>query len=177
MENSVHLSTDTITSYIYLVKGEKVILDFDLALLYGVEVKRLKEAVRRNIKRFPADFLFELSLEDYRSLRSQIATLKRGQHSKYRAFAFTEQGVAMLSGILNSDRAIQVNVAIMRAFVQLRRFLESNKELSRQIEALEKAVSGHDEKIQLIFFAIKQLMKDKEKRAIRNPVGFKIKGK
>ena len=105
-------------------------------------VKRLKEAVRRNIKRFPGDFLFELTEEEHYSLRSQIATLKRGQHSKYVPFAFTEQGVAMLSGILNSDRAICVNIAIMRAFVQLRQFLESNKELAKKIEELEKAVAG-----------------------------------
>jgi len=103
--------------------------------------------------------------------------LKRGEHSKFLPFAFTEQGVAMLSGILNSPGAIQVNIAIMRAFVQIRRYLESYKDLSRKIEELEKAVSGHDEKIQLIFSAIRQLMEEKENPPDRNPVEFKIKVK
>jgi hypothetical protein len=177
MVNMIQYTADNIASYIYLIRGEKVMIDLDLALLYGVEVRRLKEAVRRNIKRFPQDFLFELSRDEHQSLRSQFATLKRGQHSKYSPFAFTEQGVAMLSGILNSDRAIQVNIAIMRAFVQVRSFLESDKALSRKIEELEKAVSGHDENIKLIFIAIKELMEEKEKPAARTPVGFKIQGK
>jgi hypothetical protein len=108
-------------------------------------------------------------------LRSQIVTLKRGGHSKYLPFAFTEQGVAMLSGILNSDRAIQVNIAIMRAFVQLRRFLESNKELAISMEELEKAVARQDEKINLIFQAIKQLIEKKDEPATpRKPVGYKV---
>jgi hypothetical protein len=177
MVKIVEYTPDNIASFIYLIRGEKVMLDFDLALLYDVEVRRLKETVRRNFKRFPEDFLFELSKKEYQSLRSQFATLKRGQHSKYPPFAFTEQGVAMLSGILNSDRAIQVNIAIMRAFVQLRRFLESNKELARKINDLEYAVSNHDEKIQLIFTALKELIEEKEKPAVRNPVGFKLQGK
>ena len=100
-------------------------LDLDLAILYDVETRVLKQAVRRNIKRFPSDFMFELTQDEYRSLRSQFVTLKRGQHSKYPPFAFTEQGVAMLSGILNSDRAIKVNIAIMRTFVQLRKLLQT----------------------------------------------------
>jgi hypothetical protein len=147
-----------------------------LAQLYGVDVKALKRAVRRHKQRFPKDFIFELTRDEYNSLRRQFGTLEKGQHSKYLPFAFTEQGVAMLSGILNSPKAIAVNIAIMRAFVHLRRFLESNKELSRKIQELEKAVSGHDEKIQLIFSAIKELMEEKENPAKRNPVGFKISG-
>ena len=127
------------------------------------------------MERFPEDFMFILSKEEFGSLRSQIVTLKRGEHSKYLPFAFTEQGVAMLSGILNSDRAIQVNIAIMRAFVQLRRFLESNKELAIKVEELEKAVAGHDEKINLIFQAIKQLIEKKDEPATpRKPVGYKV---
>ena len=148
-------------------------MDFDLATLYGVSTKVLKQAVKRNRKRFPKDFLFELTKSEFENLRSQIVTSSWGG-LRYLPFAFTEQGVAMLSGILNSDRAIQVNIAIMRAFVHLRRFLESNKELSRKLEELEKAVSGHDEKIQLIFSAIKELMKEKENPTVRNPVGFTI---
>ena len=150
-------------------------LDSDLALLFGVSTKVLKQSVRRNMERFPEDFMFILSKEEFGSLRSQIVTLKRGEHSKYLPFAFTEQGVAMLSGILNSDRAIQVNIAIMRAFVQLRRFLESNKELAIKMEELEKAVAGHDEKINLIFQAIKQLIEKKdEPPPPRKAVGYKL---
>ena len=103
------LSEEVIIRKIYRIRGEKVMIDIDLALLYGTEVKRLKEAVRRNRKRFPGDFLFELTKEEYMSLRSHFATLKRGQHAKFLPFAFTEQGVAMLSSILNSKQAIQVN--------------------------------------------------------------------
>ncbi len=116
---------------IHCIRGEKVLLDADLVSLYGVEVKRLKEAVRRNIRRFPADFLFVVSADEMKSLRSQFASLKQGQHSKYPPFAFTEQGVAMLSSVLHSARTIKVNIAIMRAFVQMRRFLETHKELAR----------------------------------------------
>ncbi len=113
--------------------------------------------------------------EEYLALRSQIATLKRGEHSKYVPFAFTEQGVAMLSGILNSDRAICVNIAIMRAFVQFRRFMESNKELARKMEELEKVVAGHDDKIRLIFQAIKQMIEKKEEPPPpRKPIGYKV---
>ena len=149
-------------------------LDADLAVLYGLSTKALKQAVRRNIDRFPIDFMFILSKHEIDSLRSQIVTLKRGEHSKYLPFVFTEQGVAMLSGILNSKQAVRVNIGIMRAFVQLRKFLESNIELARKIEALEKAVTGHDEKIRMIFQAIKELIQEKEKPIPpRNPIGFK----
>jgi len=121
--------------------------------------------------------MFALTQEEYKSLRYQFGTLEKGRHSKYLPFAFTEQGVAMLSGILNSINAIQVNIAIMRAFVQLRRFLDIHKELARSIEELEQVVSVHDEKIQLIFSAIKQLMEEKENPTARNPVGFSIRRK
>jgi hypothetical protein len=173
--NLITLPEEMVMAKIYWIRGQKVIHEFDLAQLYGIEVKRLKEAVRRNIKRFPSDFLFELTEEEQISLRSQFASLKRGEHSKYRSFVFTEQGVAMLSGIINSDRAIHVNIAIMRAFVQLRKFVESNKDLSRKIEELEKAVSGHDEKIRLIFAAIKQLMENRmeETPPERTPIGYR----
>ena len=177
MEQNKQLETEKIASFIFLIRGEKVIMDYTLAQLYEVEVRILKRAVRRNIQRFPGDFMFELTEAEYLSLRSQFGILKRGVHSKFLPFAFTEQGVAMLSGILNSQGAIKVNIAIMRAFVQIRRFLESNKELARKIEDLEKAISGHDEKIQLIFIAIKKLMEEKENPLTHTPVGFKIPGK
>ena len=131
-------------------------LDADLAELYGVSVKRLNEQVRRNIKRFPVDFMFQLTREEHDSLRSQIATLKgrRGEHRKYLPYVFTEQGVAMLSGILNSERAIRVNIEIMRAFVRLRQMLASNAQLARKLDALEKK---YDAQFKLVFDAIRQL--------------------
>ena len=172
METEVQIQSEKITGLIHFIRGEKVILDADLATLYGVEVKRLKEAVRRNIKRFPGDFLFELTSKEYDSLRTQFASLKRGQHIKYLPFAFTEQGVAMLAGILNSDKAIDVNVAIMRAFVQMRKFLETHRDLALKIEELERTVSSHDENIQLIFETIRQMIE--KKREPMEAVGFKI---
>ena len=174
MEKEIARQIENITGLIHYFRGEKVILDFDLAKLYGMEVKRLKESVRRNLKRFPSDFLFELTRDEFISLRSQIATLKRGQHSKFLPFAFTEQGVAMLSSVLNSDTAIQVNISIMRAFVHFRRFLDTHKELARKIENLEKTISSHDEKNQLIFSAINQLIeKEEELPKERKPVGYR----
>ncbi len=171
MTTELQLKMETISGLIHYIRREKVILDVDLARLYGVEVKRLKEAVRRNIIRFPKDFLFVLSKKESVNLRSQIATSSWGG-SRYQLFAFTEQGVAMLSSILNSEKAIEVNIAIMRAFVQMRKFFETNKELAEKIEELEQTVSSHDEDILLIFEAIKQLMHKKSQPM--EPVGFKI---
>jgi len=131
----LQIQTEKITGLIHFIRGEKVILDSDLARLYEVPTKVLKQAVRRNITRFPIDFMFELTDNEADSLRSQIVTLKRGQHLKYLPFAFTEQGVAMLSSVLNSERAIWVNIAIMRAFVQKRKFLETRRGLALKIEA------------------------------------------
>jgi len=172
METDLQIKFDAITGLIHNIRGEKVILDYDLAALYGVEVKRLKEAVRRNIIRFPSDFMFELSKTESESLRSQFSSLKRGQHPKYAPFAFTELGVSMLSSVLNSEKAIMVNIAIMRAFVHLRKFLETNKDLALKIGELERTVSGHDENIRLIFETIRQLIERKNEP--REPVGFKI---
>lgn len=143
-------------------------LDADLDLLYGVEVKQLKRQVRRNVDRFPEDFMFQLTKEEYDSLRSQFGTLKRGQHSKYPPFAFTEQGVAMLSGILNSPRAIETNIAIMRTFVALRKLMETHKDLAAKIRQLEKK---YDQRFKLVFDAIQKLIRQ-EKDA--QPIGFKI---
>ncbi|MFC1621289.1 ORF6N domain-containing protein [Candidatus Omnitrophota bacterium] len=156
---------ERIEQRIFVIRRQKVMLDRDLAELYGVPTKRLNEQVRRNLKRFPGDFRFQLTWEESESLRSQIATLKtggksskRGKHIKYLPCAFTEQGVAMLSSVLNSERAIQVNIVIMRAFVNIRQFLSTHKELARKLEELEKKTSKHDTEIQKIFEAIKQLM-------------------
>jgi hypothetical protein len=167
---SVVTTTEFIATKILFLRGEKVILDADLAQLYGVETRALKQAVRRNIERFPQDFLFELSKEAWDSLRSQIVTLEkgRGKYSKYPPFAFTEQGVAMLSGILNSRRAIETNIAIMRTFVALRRLMQSNTELAEKIRQLERK---YDQRFKIVFDTIQQLIRQ-EKEA--QPIGFKI---
>ena len=175
METGIQIKTESISGLIHFIRGEKVILDSHLARLYEVPTKVLKQAVRRNITRFPIDFMFELTENEADSLRSQIVTLKRGQHLKYLPFVFTEQGVAMLSSVLNSDNAIQVNIAIMRAFVQLRRFLESHRELALKIEELQRTVLSHDENIQLIFETIRQMIEKKSEPM--EPVGFKIPGR
>ena len=166
---------ESIVSRIVFLRGEKVLLDCDLAELYDVETKQLKRAVRRHINRFSEDFMFQLTKEEYRSLRSQFGTLKRGAHSKYPPMAFTEQGVAMLSSALNSDRAIEVNIAIMRAFVQLRKMIDSHAELSRKLSDLERKLGDHDEHIQTIFEAIHQLMAPPDKP--KKKIGFTIKEK
>ena len=161
---------ERIASKIIVVRNVKVMLDRDLAELYGVETRTLKQAVRRNIKRFPDDFMFELAEDENQALRSQNVTLKRGQHSKYLPFAFTEQGVAMLSSVLKSDRAIQVNIAIMRAFTKLRRMLSTHENLERKIEEME---SKYDEQFSVVFEAIKQLIEAEDKP--RRKIGFEVK--
>jgi hypothetical protein len=151
--------TEVIVTKILFLRGEKVLLDRDLAELYAVETRALKQAVRRNIKRFPEDFMFELTKEELEDWRSQFVISKSDKMGlRYRPMAFTEQGVAMLSSVLNSDRAIEVNIAIMRAFVQLRKMIASNEELARKLEELEHKIEKHDEDIGLIFEAIRQLM-------------------
>jgi hypothetical protein len=154
------ISVDAIVSKIISLRGERVMLDRDLANMYGVEIRVLKQAVRRNIDRFPDDFMFELTKKEQDSLRSQFVTLKWGQHSKYPPFAFTEQGVAMLSSVLNSDHAIGVNIAIMRTFTRLRKMLVTHKDLKRKIEAMEKK---YDEQFRIVFEAITQLIEEDEK--------------
>ena len=167
--------TKLIQRKIIVLREEKVMIDRDLAELYGVETKQLKRAVRRNLHRFPSDFMFELSREEYNFLRSQFGTLKRGTHSKYLPMAFTEQGVAMLSSVLNSGRAIDVNIAIMRAFVQLRKISSSHKQLAQKLREIEARLEDHDESIDAIFEAIQQLMRPSEKP--RKPIGFEVKEK
>ena len=147
---------EAIVSKVLFLRGEKVLLDRDLAELYGVETRVLNQAVRRNARRFPKDFMFTLTREEVTRI-SQSVTSSQVKYSK-RVTAFTEQGVAMLSSVLNSDRAIEVNVAIMRAFVQLRRMIGSHEELARKLAELEARLSEHDEQIQAIFEAIRQLM-------------------
>ena len=151
-------AAELIATRIYELRGRKVMLDRDLAKLYGVKLKRLNEQVKRNIRRFPDDFMFQLTWEELESSRSQIATLKQGRNIKYLPYVFTEHGVAMLSSVLNSERAIQVNILIMRAFTKLREILLTHKELAVKIDALERKYTEHDVTIKTIFEAIKQLL-------------------
>lgn len=147
-------------------------LDYDLAEMYGTETKRLKEAVRRNISRFPTDFMFELTMEELKSLRTQIASLNnpsRGKHIKYRPFAFTEQGVAMLSSVLNSELAIEVNIGIMRAFVAIRRYALTYTELSQRLTELEIRSEDFEKALTLLL----QERKDEKDWEKRERIGFK----
>jgi ATP-dependent Clp protease ATP-binding subunit ClpA len=168
--------TEDITRAILVLRGHRVLLDTELAVLYGVTTKRFNEQVRRNAKRFPADFMFQLTAEEISSLRSQIATLKlgRGQHRKYLPYVFTEHGAIMAATILNSSRAVEMSVYVVRAFVQLRELLASNKELARRFAQLEtrldKKLFAHDEAIAAILSAIRQLMHPPVPK--RRPIGF-----
>lgn len=164
------VSAERIAQTILIVRGHKVMLDRDLAELYGVQVKVLNQAVKRNIERFPTDFMFQLTMEEAVSLRSQFVTLKtaRGEHRKYAPYVFTEQGVAMLSSVLRSKRAVQVNIEIMRASVRLRQMLASNAELARKLVTLEKK---YDAQFKVVFDAIRELMTPAEPKKKR-PIGF-----
>ena len=153
---AIMLKPENLARFVFFIRGEKVMLDSDLARLYGVEARALNQAVARNRKRFPVDFMFQLTPGEYESLRSQIVTSKKGRGGRrFRPYAFTEQGVAMLSSVLRSSRAVEVNIAIMRTFVQLRRLMDTNRDLARKIEALEKK---YDEQFAVVFDAIKQLI-------------------
>ena len=158
---------------IFLIRGQKILLDMDLAEFYEVETRSLIQAVKRNIERFPSDFVFQLDQDEFDSLRSQIVISKGKGGRRYLPYAFTEQGVAMLSSVLRSKRAIQVNVAIMRTFVKLREILLTHKELAHQLVDLERRLEDHDEQIQTIFEAIRQLMAPPEKP--RKKIGFQVK--
>jgi hypothetical protein len=169
------LTEEVIINKIYLVRGLKVMMDRDLAELYGVETKRLKEQVKRNIKRFPEDFMFVLTSDEGKALRPQIATSKRGG-TRYKPMVFTEQGVAMLSSVLNSDRAISVNIQIIRVFSRMRQLLETQKEILKKLESIEMKDIEQDEKITVIFEYLRQLeqVRDEETRfRERKRIGFR----
>src|SRR4030095_6038169 len=181
----------SIQNRIYEIRGERVMFDRDLATLYEIPVKSLNLAVKRNMKRFPKDFMFQLSKDEWESLRFQIETLEsssllrsqnetlkkgRGQHSKYLPFVFTEQGVAMLSGILNSDRAIKMNIAIMRAFVEVRRILVRENDLREQLKLIKEHLGDHDAQLNQIYDAMENLLDEKaaqKKWEDRERIGFK----
>jgi ORF6N domain len=159
---------------IFVVRRQKVLLDFDLAALYDVPTGQLNRAVKRNAGRFPSDFMFQLTAEEVKRLKCQFGISKPGRGGRRALpYAFTEQGVAMLSSVLNSERAVKVNIAIMRAFVQLRQALDSNRELARRFAELESRVGKHDEEIAAIIDAIRQLMAPVEKPA--REIGFHVR--
>jgi hypothetical protein len=160
---------------LHVLRGQKVMLSGDLAELYAVPVKVLNQAVKRQAARFPADFVFQLNAREFQNLKSQFVTSSWGGSRRARPYAFTEQGVAMLSSILNSPRAVKVNIAIMRAFVKLRETLESNRELARKFTQLEQRVGKHDDEIAAIIDAIRRLMAPPDKP--RREIGFHVREK
>ena len=164
---------EVIQNKIYWPRGRKVILDKDLARLYGVSTSQLTRQVRRNIERFPQDFMMQMTHDEFNNLKCQFGTSSWGGTRKL-PLAFTEQGVAMLSGVLHSLRAIRVNIQIMRVFVKLKEALLSHKDLAQKIEELELKFKDHDKKLVLVFEAIKQLLKDpSESSKVKEPIGFR----
>jgi len=181
--NYQQLSVSEIVSGIFYIRGQKVMLDSDLASIYGVETKVLNQAVKRNMNRFPEDFFFQLTHDEWYSLRSQIVTLEissvrqkrnigRGKFRKFLPYVFTEHGALMLAAVLQSEIAINASIFVVRAFIKLREFLESNQELAKKIEELE---ARYDKNFSIVFEAIKQLIHQKNEPV--KPVGFKIPGK
>jgi hypothetical protein len=164
-------AAERVGQFILVIRRQRVLLDEDLAALYGVETRVLLQAVKRNCERFPSDFMFELSAPEWTALRSQSVTSKLGRGGRrYAPYAFTEQGVAMLSSVLNSDRAIAVNIEIMRTFVRIRRLLEADRSLARKFDRLERKLASHDQAIVGILSAIRQLMNPPERK--RREIGF-----
>ena len=168
------VSEETIVEKIFIIRGQKVMLDRDLAEMYGVEVKRLNEAVKRNITRFPDDFMFQISKVEWQNLKSQIATSSWGGIRKL-PYVFTEQGVAMLSSVLNSETAIQVNIQIIRLLTKMKQLILDDKDLWMKIEKIEQHLLKNDEEIKTIFAYLKKLLIQENKP--RNPIGFKVPGK
>ncbi len=170
-EENPSLPDEVLMDKIHLIRGKKVMLDRDLADLYGVETRRLKEQVRRNSNRFPGDFMFELTEQEHENLKKQNNIRSRGRHSKYPPYAFTEHGVLMLSSVLNSERATIVNIKIMRVYVRIREMLLTHKDLLLKMDQLEKKVSSQDDKFILVFEYLKKFIDVQEKP--RRKVGFK----
>ena len=167
------LSEDYLSTNIYIIRGEKVILDRDIARLYGIPTKALKQAVKRNFNRFPMDFMFELSPEEFQNWRSQFVTSNSDKMGlRFAPMAFTEQGVAMLSSVVNSPRAIEVNIAIMRTFVKMRQLIMNNQELSQKLQSLEATLEEHGTAIETLFGTLDQLSTE-EKEQSRTLIGFK----
>ncbi len=175
LTNPIGVPEEVVMNKIFEIRNQKVMLDMDLAELYGTETKQLKRAVRRNIKRFPVDFMFELNDEEFSNLRSHFGASSWGG-VRYSPMAFTEQGVAMLSSVLNSDRAIQVNIQIIRVFTKMRNLLTSHREVLKKLEEIEKKEMEQDEKIILIFEYLKELEKSKQENqnySNRQRIGYR----
>lgn len=174
MSNKLATPEEVIINKIHELRGLKIMLDRDLAELFGVETRVLKQAVRRNTNRFPEDFMFEMNKEEFESWRSQNVTSKEDKKGlRYAPFCFTEQGITMLSCVLNSERAIAVNIRIVRTFTKMREMLLTHKDLLIEMEEIRRKVGGQDEKIELIFNYLKQFIKEQE--TPRTPIGFKSK--
>jgi hypothetical protein len=176
MKETHLIPNERIIQSIFVMRGQKVMLDNDLAILYGVETKVFNQSVKRNVERFPIDFMFQLTKQEEEFLRSQIVTLnnqpppkqnKRGAHRKYLSYVFTEQGILMLSSVLKSERAIQVNIQIVRTFIKLREMLSNYKDVKEKIETLEKK---YDSRFKIVFDTLRQLIKEEEKP--KNKIGF-----
>lgn len=162
---------ETVLDKIYVIRNQKVLLDRDLAQLYGIETKRLNEAVKRNLSRFPEDFMFQLNSSEFENLKSQFATSSWGGNRKL-PYAFTEHGILMLSSVIHSDQAISVNIQIMRLFTQMRQWILDHSELQEKILHLEQKVDNHDKNIELVFSYLDELS-DTQPTTIRKPIGYK----
>lgn len=174
MSKELAITEEAVMSKIYIVRDHKIMLDRDLSELYGVETKRLKEAVRRNIERFPEDFMFEMSKEEFQNWRSQFATSKQDKQGlRYAPFCFTEQGVTMLSCVLNSKKSIQVNIRIIRVFTKMREMLKDNLSLKLEIEEIKKKLSNHTKNIELVFSYLDELIEKKNNEKPRRKIGYK----
>lgn len=174
MENEILLSEELISNKIYFIRNQKVMLDRDLALLYGIETKRLKEQVKRNISRFPEDFMFELTKEEFENWRSQFATSNSDRMGlRYLPSVFTEHGVLMLSSVLKSDKAIQTNIQIMRIFSKVRQMLLDTTDLKIDILQIQKKLENHDKNIELVFSYLDELSEKKENEQPRTKIGYK----
>ena len=174
MSNEIHLSEELISNKIYFIRNQKVMLDRDLAVLYGIETKRLKEQVKRNISRFPEDFMFELTKEEFANWRSQFATSNAEKMGlRYLPMAFTEHGVLMLSSVLNSDKAIQTNIQIMRIFTKVRQMLLDTTDLKIDILQIQKKLENNDKNIELVFSYLDELADKKEEEKPRTKIGYK----
>lgn len=167
------ITDEIIVSKIYLIRGKKIMMDSDLAELYGTETKYLKRAVRQNIARFPEDFMFELTNEEWENLRCNFSTSNKRGGTRYLPYAFTEQGVAMLSSVLNSETAIKVNIQIIRIFTKMREVIMTNKDLLLRMEKAERELADHGESIEIVFEYLDQFIKYKERP--QEKIGFKQK--
>jgi len=174
MSQNLMISEETISDKIYFIRNQKVMLDRDLAVLYGIETKRLKEQVKRNLSRFPEDFMFELTKDEFANWRSQIATSNSDKIGlRYAPMAFTEHGVLMLSSVLNSDKAIQTNIQIMRIFTKVRQMLLDTTEIRLDIAQIQKKLENHDKNIELVFSYLDELTEKEENKKPRAKIGYK----